>query len=65
MAREMEAVLRIADTDDRVRVIVVTGAGDKAFCAGADLSPASEAPDLSSRCKSTTHYIYICSFWSK
>jgi enoyl-CoA hydratase/carnithine racemase len=28
---------RAADADAQVRVIVVTGAGDKAFCAGADL----------------------------
>ena len=28
---------RAADADEQVRVIVLTGAGDKAFCAGADL----------------------------
>ena len=28
-----------AHTDADVRVIVLTGAGDKAFCAGADLQP--------------------------
>ena len=33
---EMEGALRIAEEDDAVRVIIVTGAGDRAFCAGAD-----------------------------
>jgi enoyl-CoA hydratase len=31
------AALRAADTDRDVRVIVLTGAGERAFCAGADL----------------------------
>ena len=31
--------LRRAHADDSVRAIVLTGAGDKAFCAGADLQP--------------------------
>jgi enoyl-CoA hydratase len=30
--------LRKADADDAVRVAVITGSGDKAFCAGADLA---------------------------
>jgi enoyl-CoA hydratase/carnithine racemase len=30
---------RVAHADPAVRVIVLTGAGDKAFCAGADLQP--------------------------
>ncbi len=34
---------RLAHDDEAVRVIVVTGAGDKAFCAGADLQNAGAA----------------------
>ncbi len=37
--------LRTARDDDRVRAVVLTGAGDKAFCAGADLGGfAADAP---------------------
>jgi enoyl-CoA hydratase/carnithine racemase len=38
MLRDIIAALDEAKRDDEVRVIVLTGAGDKAFCAGADLS---------------------------
>jgi enoyl-CoA hydratase/carnithine racemase len=38
MIREWEALLRSWRTDDSVHVVVLTGAGDKAFCAGIDLS---------------------------
>jgi enoyl-CoA hydratase/carnithine racemase len=34
---ELRAVLASVRDDDAVRVVVLTGAGDKAFCAGADL----------------------------
>ncbi|MBI3915239.1 MAG: enoyl-CoA hydratase/isomerase family protein [Chloroflexi bacterium] len=35
--RELEQAFRDAADDDKVCVVVLTGAGDKAFCAGADL----------------------------
>jgi enoyl-CoA hydratase len=34
----LRAALRAARDDERVRVVVLRGAGDRAFCAGADLS---------------------------
>jgi len=40
MTELMDAFDRI-DADDNVRAVVITGAGDRAFCAGADLTPES------------------------
>jgi enoyl-CoA hydratase len=37
MVQELEAALAAAEADTSARVIVLAGAGDKAFCAGADL----------------------------
>ena len=38
MGEELVHCLGRADTDDTVRAVVVTGAGEKAYCAGADIS---------------------------
>jgi enoyl-CoA hydratase/carnithine racemase len=38
MLKEMSAAFEDASYDDTVRVLILTGAGDKAFCTGADLS---------------------------
>lgn len=47
MIREWERMLRAAKDDAAVRVVVLTGAGDQAFCSGVDLSAISNAnPDL-------------------
>ena len=37
LVQELEAALAAAEADAEARVIVLAGAGDKAFCAGADL----------------------------
>jgi len=37
LVRELRAALTLAKADDDVRVVVLTGAGTTAFCAGADL----------------------------
>lgn len=41
---ELIAALARADADEQVRVIMVTGAGDKAFSAGYDIKESAEAP---------------------
>lgn len=38
LTRELYAVLRQLERDDSVRAIVLTGAGERAFCAGSDIS---------------------------
>jgi len=44
MMREIIDAVDITDADDAVRAVIVTGEGDRAFCAGADLTP-PENPD--------------------
>ena len=39
MMKEMVAAFDLVDGDDAVRVVIVTGGGERAFCAGADLTP--------------------------
>ncbi|MBB4615314.1 crotonase/enoyl-CoA hydratase family protein [Novosphingobium taihuense] len=39
MMNEMINAFDCTDADDSVRAVIVTGAGDRAFCAGADLTP--------------------------
>ena len=38
MLRGLEAMLGEIEADESIRVVVVTGAGEKAFCAGADIN---------------------------
>lgn len=42
MMYEMIAAFDLADGDDEVRAVIVTGHGERAFCAGADLSKGGE-----------------------
>ncbi len=48
MARELAEVAAVADADDAVRVVVVTGAG-RDFCVGADLSGRHLRPQRAGR----------------
>ena len=49
MAAELIEAFDMADRDDDVRAIIVTGAGDRAFCAGADLSSGEDTFDYEKR----------------
>jgi enoyl-CoA hydratase/carnithine racemase len=49
MMAEMIDAFDAADGDDNVRAVIVTGAGDRAFCAGADLSAGGATFDYAKR----------------
>ncbi len=49
MMKEMVAAFDIADTDDAVRAVIVTGSGERAFCAGADLGAGDDTFDYTKR----------------
>lgn len=49
MMQEMIAAFDAADADDNVRAVIVTGSGDRAFCAGADLGSGGATFDYAKR----------------
>lgn len=49
MAMELLRAFDQVDADDAVKAVIFTGAGDRAFCAGADLSSGGGAFDYSKR----------------
>ncbi|AUW58972.1 enoyl-CoA hydratase [Sphingobium sp. SCG-1] len=49
MANELVAAFDATDADDAVRAVIVTGAGDRAFCAGADIGQGRALFDYSQR----------------
>ncbi len=51
MMHELCAAFDITDSDDNVRAVIVTGHGDRAFCAGADLSSGGNTFDYEDRAK--------------
>jgi len=49
MSNDVIACLDALEADEGVRVIALTGAGEKAFCAGADMAEAAFLPDGAER----------------
>ncbi len=52
MMAEMIAAFDITDADDTVGAVLVTGSGERAFCAGADLSEGAKTFDYEARADS-------------
>jgi enoyl-CoA hydratase/carnithine racemase len=46
LVKDLAAALASVETDDSVRAVIVTGAGDRIFCAGADLGSAFAGGDM-------------------
>jgi enoyl-CoA hydratase/carnithine racemase len=46
LMRELNAALSELESDDGVRAVIITGAGDRIFCAGADLGSAFQGADV-------------------
>jgi enoyl-CoA hydratase/carnithine racemase len=57
--REIIDALERADEDDEARVVIITGAGDKAFCAGADIGEFQSRPTMEHR-KIYDNYARLC-----
>ena len=53
MMLDMIAALDITDANDDVGAVIITGAGDRAFCAGADLSSGGATFDYAKRGEAT------------
>ena len=52
MMQEIIAAFDITDADDNVGAVIVTGRGERAFCAGADLSEGAKTFDYEARAES-------------
>jgi len=46
LMRELNAALNAVESDDTVRAVIITGTGDRIFCAGADLGSAFSGGDV-------------------
>lgn len=57
VAAGIEAGLDLAEADRSVRAVVLTGAGEKAFCAGGDLQPAADGTPFTIDAADPRHYV--------
>jgi enoyl-CoA hydratase/carnithine racemase len=57
VAQGVYAGLDAAEADRSIRAIVLTGAGDKAFCAGGDLQPAADGTPFAIEAADPRHYV--------
>ena len=57
VAAGIMAALDAAEADSAIRAIVLTGAGDRAFCAGGDLQPDAEGAPFSINPADPRHYV--------
>lgn len=57
VAAEIGAGLNEAEADRGIRAVVLTGAGDKAFCAGGDLQPSADGTPFTIDAADPRHYV--------
>ncbi|MFP1632441.1 enoyl-CoA hydratase-related protein [Zhengella sp. ZM62] len=57
VALAIQAALDEAENDDEVRAIVITGSGDKAFCAGGDLQLQADGTPFTIDAADPRHYV--------
>ncbi len=57
VAAEIVAALDAAESDGTSRVVVLTGVGDRAFCAGGDLQPGADGTPFTIDVSDPRHYV--------
>ena len=57
VAQGIESALDVAEADPSIRAVVLTGAGDKAFCAGGDLRPSADGTPFAIDAADPRHYV--------
>ena len=58
MAKELLEISYECDTNKNIRAIILTGEGDKAFCAGGDLKSFHETGNIAKHLKMVTHDLH-------